>query len=858
MLERLSHHVKELGKVLGETIENDQGKERLEQIEYIRGISKSYAQGDENALLELKEFLSKQNDEDLLIFSRAFSQFLNLANTAEQCHTISESGQKELDVPHPLKQLTSKLEAIKADGTNAISLKEALNKLEIELVLTAHPTEVNRRTFIHKYEQIADELDHNSDELSTRVKELIEQAWHSHEIRNQRPTPLDESRWGLNTVTRSLWTAVPQFVRELETFYREQSGEEFADDYMPIKMASWQAGDRDGNPFVTAELSEQALNQARFLAMKAYVQDFEKLYLELSMRQATSDILEQTDANRSPYRQLLDPIIKKMKRVIQQHETGEMSPEYVSSSELLEPLQRCRQSLLNVGLTHSANSYLLDTIRRVQCFGASLVKLDCRQHSEVHSSAMGDITEHLGLGRYDDWNEETKVDFLTKEIENPRPLVANIAWSEQTQEVLDTYYMLAKQPKEDLGIYIISMACESSDVLLVQLFMKIANFSWDMPIAPLFETLADLEEAPEVMKSLMQLPSYKDRCDGNQYVMIGYSDSAKDAGVLAATWAQYEAQEALVKVFREEGICLKLFHGRGGTIGRGGGPAHSAISSQPPGSLDGGLRVTEQGETIRYKFGLPALALRSLHLYASAILESLIAPPCTPKAEWRTLMDKMATESCAKYRDIVRGNEHFVSYFRQATPEQELSSLPLGSRPSKRKKDGGIESLRAIPWIFAWSQNRLMLPSWLGLGEAIESFKSTDGQTIQEMIEQWPYFQARLSLTEMVFLKANAQISAMYDSALVQKPFIEFGDALRVRLKQDTQSVLSLLQQDHLLQHDAWNFHSFNVRQPYLIPLHVIQVEALKRLRFSQNSESCEKVLMVSMAGIATGLRNTG
>jgi phosphoenolpyruvate carboxylase len=328
--------------------------------------------------------------------------------------------------------------------------------------------------------------------------------------------------------------------------------------------------------------------------------------------------------------------------------------------------------------------------------------------------------------------------------------------------------------------------------------------------------------------------------------------------VLAAAWAQYQAQEALVAVAKGHKITLKLFHGRGGTIGRGGGPAHAAIASQPPGTLEGGLRVTEQGETIRFKFGLPNLAVRSLHLYASAILANLVKPQPAPKAAWRKIMDDMSERSCEVYRDYVCEQEDFVKYFRQATPEQELSSLPLGSRPSKRKSDGGIESLRAIPWIFSWSQNRLVVPSWLGSGQAISEYNQTQGDVIKDMLDNWAYFRARISLTEMVYLKSDTEISQLYDQSLVDPVLQPMGDALRAQLTKDKTFILKLLGQTETLETDQWNLTSFNLRKPYLLPLHLMQIEALKRLRKQPEHPVCEQLLMVSMTGIATGMLNTG
>ncbi|WP_286235438.1 phosphoenolpyruvate carboxylase [Thalassotalea sediminis] len=853
MLETISNNVRKLGEALGQTIANDKGAKWVDEIEAIRHLSKEATNGDSQALVALQKKFRDLDADELTVHARAFSQFLNLANIAEQQYTASDKGLAELDLPHPLDDLKNKL-----DGKSAEAIERAISQLEIELVLTAHPTEVNRRTFIHKYHEIAQALDSNDNELGDRINELIEQAWHTQEIRNNRPSPLDESRWGLNTISDSLWHAVPDFVRELDTFSQEIIGKPLPESCVPLTMASWMAGDRDGNPFVTANLSQQAIMQARLMAAQLYLQDFETLYLELSMGKATADLAANDVNEIGPYRQVLKPVIEKLKQTISLLENNETNGTIASANELYLPLKQCRDSLLEVGLTRIADSHIIDLMRKVQCFGISLVKLDVRQHSERHDSALAEILNALELGDYLQWTEKEKIAFLLKEINNPRPLVPNRAWSQETQEVLDTFAFIAQQPREVMGIYIISMASNVSDVLIVNLFLKTANVSWQMPIAPLFETLDDLNNAAKVMDQLLAIDAYKQRCDNKHYVMIGYSDSAKDAGVLAAAWGQYHSQEALVNVFKNHDTVLKLFHGRGGTIGRGGGPAHAAIASQPPGTLDGGLRVTEQGETIRYKFGLPSLAVRSLHLYASAILDSLITPPKTPSDDWRKLMDKLAEESCDIYRHYVQKEPAFVRYFRQATPEQELASLPLGSRPSKRKVDGGIESLRAIPWIFAWSQNRLVLPSWLGLGQALSNVSEQDAKTIQTMLENWRYFRARLSLIEMVYLKSEPQISALYDQALVEPDLKSIGEGLRTQLAKDKQTVLSLLGQQEIMESDPWNLNSFKLRQPYLLPLHLMQIEVLSRLRQSPDTLANEQVLTVTMAGIATGLRNTG
>ena len=588
MLEPIQKNIRVLGQLLGETIAVEKGNDWVEKIEKVRHLSRDVINSDKSALKELQNLFNKTNEQDMLVYARAFSQFLNLANIAEQQYTVSEQGLAELDLAHPLETLQQKLSDVDA---NAFS--NALKKLHVELVLTAHPTEVNRRTFIHKYHQIAEELEANPNDTD-RIAELIEQAWFTNEIRNERPTPLDESRWGLDVIADSLWTAVPKFIRELDEVAQKITGESVALNYAPITMASWMAGDRDGNPFVTAKLSEQAILNARLRAAELYLQDFQELHLELSMNSASEALIVEDVDNVGPYRHQLKEVIAQLKSTIELLTNGQTQGAIESKETLLAPLYRCRESLIASGLLRIANSNLLDLIRKVHCFGISMVKLDIRQHSERHNEVMTEITQALDLGNYDLWSEAERRKFLLTELKNNRPLLPNFTFSADVQEVLDTYAMVARQPQEVLGIYIISMASEVSDVLLVALLQKATGVSWNMPVAPLFETLDDLNNAPKVMAELLDIEAYAERCESKHYVMIGYSDSAKDAGVLAATWGQYTAQEALVEVFETRDAELKLFHGRGGTIGRGGGPANAAIASQPPGTLAGGLRVTEQ------------------------------------------------------------------------------------------------------------------------------------------------------------------------------------------------------------------------------------------------------------------------
>ena len=412
-----------------------------------------------------------------------------------------------------------------------------------------------------------------------------------------------------------------------------------------------------------------------------------------------------------------------------------------------------------------------------------------------------------------------------------------------------------------LGSYVISMASHPSDVLAVKLLLKETGVHWPMRVAPLFETLADLDHAADAIDRLLSLQDYRALVGDEQEVMIGYSDSAKDAGTLAAGWAQYRAQEALVKVCRERGVRLRLFHGRGGTVGRGGAPAHMAILSQPPGSVQGQFRVTEQGEMIRFKFGLPNIAIQSFQLYASAVLEASLLPPPAPEPAWRDVMQRLADRSVEVYRGVVREEPQFVEYFRQATPEQELARLPLGSRPAKRRSQGGIETLRAIPWIFAWTQTRLMLPAWLGAGQALqEALDAGEGDALREMMAGWPFFLARIEMLEMVLSKADAGISRFYERRLAGPELWPLGERLRAALEQAMQTVLSVHGTETLLAHNPTLGESVAVRNPYTDPLHLLQAELMARTRAQGEAidPDLERALLVTVAGIAAGMRNTG
>ena len=733
-----------------------------------------------------------------------------------------------------------------------------------------------RRTLIRKYDQIVDTLadrqngsllTFEQDKLRGRLHRLVEEIWATDEIRTTRPTAVDEAKWGFAVIENSLWQAVPDFIRHLDRMCTRHLGESLPVDIRPIKFYSWMGGDRDGNPNVTHKITREVLLLGRWMAAELYSRDVYSLGGDLSMSEASDELRAQYPDSTTPYRDVMFDLRRRIQSTLEwaearlQGRSVEVPVDLITSREdLLSPLMLCFRSLHEVGLPHIANGPLVDTIRRIHCFGINLVPLDIRQDGDRHVQAIDELVQYLGLGDYRDWSEEQRQAFLLESLTSKRPLLP-ISWpmSDDTAEVLATCRVVAQEPREILSHYVISMAQQPSDVLAVALLLKECGMTWNMPIVPLFETLDDLDRAPIVMERLWDLEWYQQYSAQQQTVMIGYSDSAKDAGKLAATWAQYKAQEKLVALADKFDVSLVLFHGRGGTVGRGGGPVEKAMASQPPGSVKGRIRVTEQGEMIRYKFGLPRVAFSSLSSYVVATMRATMAPNAAPKPEWRDLIERMGTASLEAYRAIVRGHKDFVPYFRNLTPEQELSLLALGSRPAKRKSTGGVESLRAIPWVFAWTQVRLNLPAWLGTRQAFEYAMKHDPALLEDMVSNWAFFSSFLDLLEMVIGKADGPICTYYEEQLVPAEYRGLGQELRGDLKALEGLINTMKKQVVLLNDDPVLRQSLEVRKPYVDPLNYLQAELLKRYRSSETiSPDLERALKVTMAGIAAGMRNTG
>ena len=880
----LDDNIRLLGSLLGKAIQTQSGDELYEMVEYVRRLSIAARQGEQTQAVVLQEKLSGLPAKDMYLLARAFNLFLNLANIADQYERLREH--KALDwfgldenaerptYKSPFCKLNNKFALILKQGVSAKKLYESVCNLSIEPVLTAHPTEVARRTVSNKYlriNRLLESLDqpglreYHIEELQNQLYRVITELWETDEIRRQQPTPLDEAKSGLVVFDQTLWDAVPNVLYTLSRILHKYTGNTLPLDATPLRICSWMGGDRDGNPNVTPEMTEKVICTSRWKAAELYFREIKALRDELSMNRCNDRLREETGDSHEPYRVLLKELLAKLSRTMRSMELM-LEGEHCSErsiiqvrADLLQPLMICFDSLIACDESIIANGRLTDIIRRLYAFGVISMPLDIRQESTRHTEALNEITEYLGLGSYIKWSEAERQQFLSQELANKRPLIpADFPASADVAVVLDTFRMIALQPREYLGAYIISMATTASDVLAVEVLQKACGVPAPLRVVPLFERLDDLQTAAQTMDQLWSNPLYFERINGHQEVMIGYSDSAKDAGQLSAAWGLYCAQEQLVKLAAKYDIKLTLFHGRGGTVARGGGPAHAAIRSQPPGSVNGSMRVTEQGEVIQSKYGVPGMAVESLKTYLCAVLDATLTPPPEPKQQWRDSMDALSAIALKEFRSTIREEPDFVPYFVQATPESVLGSLNIGSRPARRRKGDGITYLRAIPWIFAWTQTRLMLPAWLGIGSALQAALDDNKEAqLREMQAQWPFFESTIDLIEMVLAKADPNVAMLYDRKLVDENLLPLGESLRAKYHQIVKAVLELTGHKKLVEHEPGLLQGIIVRNPYVDPLNILQVEILSRIRNGETG-MIEDALTIAINGISAGMRNTG
>lgn len=887
----LREDVKCLGELLGQAIRQTEGEPVFAVVEKIRGLSKQARRGDAQASDALVSTLGQLDDEALVTISRAFGHFLNLANVAEEHHLVRQRRDVHLQGGEQAGGIAALISKLPTLGKNAEDFRAQLADVQIDLVLTAHPTEVARRTLIQIFNDIgalletldrADLTPHGRAGYSRQLAERVLALWHTEEIRTQRPTPVNEAKWGFIAVEQSFWYAIPTFLRELDAQLEKQSLAPLPVAQVLFSMGSWMGGDRDGNPNVTHPITREVCLLSQWKAIDLYLNDLKILRHQLSVTAATPEFVEMAGTDFEPYRAVLKALGEKFTAQHQRIEAALDEPGdalsaqlWLRRDEILTPLQACYDSLMAVGLTALARGALLDVIRRVHVFGAHLLPLDIRQEASQHTALMGEITRALGLGDYCEWSEAERVEFLTKELNQKRPLVPlNFTCEDaMAQEVWDTYQLIATLGTECFGRYVISMAHEASDVLLVYLLQKEVGLSLGqapyLHVVPLFETLQALEQASGIVDDLLAMPLYRDLVGKSQEIMLGYSDSAKDAGLMAASWAQYQAQEALAKVCDSHEVSLVLFHGRGGSVSRGGVPAHQAMLSQPPGVLRGRIRVTEQGEVIRYKYANPDIGVRNLELYCSAMVEAMLRDQSQPEPVQCATMQALADRACEGYRAVVRDDPRLLAYFLDVTPQAELQKLPVTSRPARRKKGVDLSALRAIPWVFAWTQIRLMLPAWLGSDIALrEAIEQSGMVKLQALYAQWPVFRSVVDMIEMVLAKSDDTIAQLYEQTLGDEPLQAFGKEMRERLLTLKDDVNALKQQEELMRDHQEMAISIALRNPYVDLINRVQVELMRRAHDNHSDEGdcldvqrqtiLDRGLMICVAGIAAGMRNTG
>ncbi len=855
-----------------------------------------YRDGADDA--ELVDLLCSLEVRDALNVVRAFSYFSSLANIAEDVQSERRWRAHRLagDGPQP-GSVAATLDRLQLDAVGTAELSAVLDRLLVSPVITAHPTEVARRTVLDtrlevarllterdRTQMSADETAAWDDELRVRVLTL----WQTAILRLSRLRVRDEINEELRYYDLTLFDAIDHLQVDVE----RDLAARWPDIDIPavpplIRMGSWIGGDRDGNPFVTAEVTALALRSNAAKAMEHHLDGLRRLTGELSMSSrlitptAALDELAEASGDDSPFR-LDEPYRRALRGMhdrmvattaallgepLRDPMLGPRQP-YTTPDELRADLAVVVDSLRSHGSDALADRAVMPVKRQVELFGFHLCALDLRQNADVHGPVVADLLRAARLtDDYAALDEPARVAVLRDALADPRRL--RVPGAQYADRTLDELAILdaAADGERRFGVaavqQMIISKCESvSDVLEAAVLAKEAGLTVD--IVPLFETISDLQRAGEVMTALFADDTYQAWLDARgrgQEVMVGYSDSTKDGGYLTANWSLYRAQEQLVEVAVAHDVRLRLFHGRGGSVGRGGGPSHDAILAQPPGSVDAAIRVTEQGEIVAAKFSSPHLARRNLDTLLAAVLESSFQTPAATSGPAHDAMDELSAMAFEEYRDLVYGTDGFVEFFRAVTPIAELAELNIGSRPASRTNSARIEDLRAIPWVFSWSQTRLMLPGWYGAGTAFERWTAADPEKAERLVdlhERWPFFRALISNMAMVLAKSDLSIAEHYvslsDSATAAEIFgrIRTEHALAVGWVQRITGHQTLLADNPTLARSIRN------RFAYLVPLHHLQVEMLRRRRAGDDHELVARCIQLSLNGLATGLRNSG
>lgn len=874
-LPQLRAEVRELGARLGSLIERLEGKPTLRLVEELRLLAKDSRAGKPAAAAKLAARIRRLSPRQAFNQAMAFTLFFELVNLAEENFRIGLLRARRADAAHRKESISAAIAELKQQGVTATEMQRLLDRLDIELVFTAHPTEAKRRTLLSKLAALAEVLRQTPvDGIATNpeIEREIVSLWLTERGRPTPPTVPDEARTGLWYFERTLYRVLPELQRDLAAALAQHYPRVRAP-LAWLRFGSWIGGDRDGNPYVTGEVTRSVLGMERELALTAMDRGLQRLAWSLSVSSlrepASAALLRLAEKlggaepgwaeikqrhEHEPYRQLVYVLRARLR--------DPRRP--LTEAELRGALAEIERSLLRSRAASLADGVLRDVESRAATFGLHTARLDLRQHSAWHARAVAAL---LGRADYEGLPEPEKCRLLGAAVKTaaPAPAVA----TGDLKAALESLAAVRDTPPEGLGIYIVSMTDDVSDILEVVLLQTVAGTA--LPVAPLFETLDDLRNAPAVLARLFANRVYRGwlrRQGGHQHVMLGYSDSNKDAGFLAANWALYEAQDRIARVTREHGVRLTLFHGRGGSIARGGGPAAQAVLAQPVGLRDGGIRVTEQGEVLSTRYHDADIAHRVLEQMTYGVILGSHAARSgrkQPARAWRAAMAAMSAHSTEVYRELVHDRE-FLAFWQQATPIDEIGDLKLGSRPSYRKAGPRtLADLRAIPWVFSWMQSRFNLPGWFGLGSALERHAARDGgvEELRAMHRDWLFFRVLIDNTQLTLGKADLGIARVYaglveDDGLRERIFARIAAEFRRTEKW----VLAVAGQERLLGGEPVLANSIGLRNPYVDPLNHLQVEMLRRLRGGRLSvrerREARRVVELTVSGIAAGLKNTG
>ncbi|MDB3943015.1 phosphoenolpyruvate carboxylase [Candidatus Pelagibacter sp.] len=881
----LREDIRFLGTFLGKVIKDQEGEAFFKIVERLRLLSKNILLDKQKSkvFLKISKEIKKLPPELTFKITRAFLHILNLMNLAESLDAsrkLNEHNNPYFKNKNQNLFIEDIIEGLfKNKSISDSKIYEQAKNLDIGIVLTAHPTEVKRRTLIQKYANLINLMEqrHLYKKYPSKVVEIdrklyteITIIWKTDELKRSKPSPLDEARWGLAVIEDSLWDTIPKVYKRLNDIFRKNLNKDLPRGFNPIQFGSWMGGDRDGNPNVTAQVTKKVILFSRWQAAKLYEKELTKLIQDLSMKECSPKIKKITGKTFEPYRVYLRPIRDKIRstyKIIENHlnnyEPLKEDELLQDKNEILKPLRDIRESLNSNNSQHIANSDLLDLIRRVRCFGINLARLDIRQESSRHEQLLNEILKKKSKINYSNLNEQKKISLLNNLIKQKKYFLDKLnIINKENKEVWDTFKQISKEPAQCLGAYVISMTSKASDILSVYFLQKQAQTKNLLRVVPLFETLDDLKNAKDVMENLFKLSWYRKLINHQQEVMIGYSDSSKDAGKLSASWHQYKLQEELRDLAKKYKIDLVFFHGRGGSAGRGGGPIQATLKSQPSNTVNGKIRITDQGEVIQQKYGYKPLAEYNLCSYIGAVMDASLNPPPRSKKNWRNLIEKMSEISTSAYRKNLNQSEDFIRYFKTVTPHKSLGKLAIGSRPTKRKNIDNIQSLRAIPWVFAWTQIRLMLPAWLGTTEALRygSIKKYS-KTLTDMEKNWPYFVSTMDILDMVISKVDPEISIIYENNLADDALKRIGKKLRFQFDALVKLHNKITPKEVIKERKEFRKALF-IRNNYTEMLNILQANIMNKINNrkykKQDKKFLNDALMTSIAGISAAMKNTG